>query len=421
MPAPTRLVQAPAGPGMREPPKRRGAMRIPGHPVLSWGSAHSAAAGIPHMLDGQGFVLTRSARSAIGLALSSSGIGAGRRVLVPNYYCPTMLAPIERCGAAPVFYPITSRGLPDLQWLNSHTLSDCGALLAVHFFGLPVDFSAVRQFCDRLGILMIEDCAHSFFGVSNGVPVGGLGDYSVASLPKFFPVLEGGVLASRSRDLSCIHLSPSSWASELKAVWNLLEASALHSRLPGINTPLLLLSRLLALRRVREGAEIRTDSPLQVSNEAVRTQALDDPLLVPAGLRRTERFILDRTTPERIIGNRRRNYQLLVDGLRNCLGVEILFPELPEGAAPYVLAVRVQMPDPIYAYLKAMRLPVLRWDRYWPGAIDTVADVGRDWGHHVVQVLCHQDLTTSDIEAVISGFRGCSNQPESVLTEYVAN
>ena len=55
------------------------------------------------MLDAKEFVLTRSARSALALALRQARIGAGARVLLPNYYCPTMPAPVEASGASVLF------------------------------------------------------------------------------------------------------------------------------------------------------------------------------------------------------------------------------------------------------------------------------------------------------------------------------
>ncbi|MBK9574239.1 MAG: DegT/DnrJ/EryC1/StrS family aminotransferase [Rhodoferax sp.] len=54
---------------------------------------------------------------------------------------------------------------------------------------------------------MIEDCAHCFFGQAGERPIGAWGDFATASLTKFFPVPEGGLLASSSRPLPGLALA----------------------------------------------------------------------------------------------------------------------------------------------------------------------------------------------------------------------
>jgi perosamine synthetase len=374
---------------------------MPGNPVLQWGICQTSHGSIPSVLDAKDFRLTRSARSALALALRHVGIGPGARVLLPNYYCPTMPAPVEASGASVLFYPITSTGLPDLNWIREHVSRDCKAMLVVHFFGLPLPLAAVREFCDATGLFLIEDCAHAFFGKWSEVPVGSAGHYAIASLPKFFPVIEGGVLAGPAGTLPDVCLPAPSAAAELKAVWNLVETAALYERLPGLNALIALASKVLSAVRGRSSAtaaDPQTDGSEHV--EAVRAAALADPLLVPMQLRRVEQRLVERLDRQRVAALRRRNYERLAELLPAAPGMAPLFPHLPPGAVPYVFPVRLQEPDNIYAQLRAQRLPVLRWNRYWPGAIDSTRDVGRDWGHHVLQILCHQDLTLADLDTL---------------------
>lgn len=351
------------------------------------------------MLDAKEFVLTRSARSALALVLRQARIGAGARVLLPNYYCPTMPAPVEASGAAVLFYPITGEGLPDLDWIRAHLSPECKALLAVHFFGLPLPLATVREFCDEAGLLLIEDCAHAFFGKWSEVPVGSFGHFAIASLPKFFPVIEGGVLAGPAGTLSEVRLPAPGAAAELKAAWNVLELAAQYEGLPGLNAPIALASKVLSAFRGKSRAtpaNLQNGGSEQVA--AVRAEALADPLLAPMRLRRVERHLFDCLDRQRIVALRRRNYERLAQLLPATPGLVPLFPQLPPGAVPYVFAVRLESPDEVYPQLRAQRLPVLRWDRYWPGAIDAARDVGRDWGQHVLQILCHQNLTLADLD-----------------------
>ena len=45
-------------------------------------------------------------------------------------------------------------------------------------------------------------------------------------------------------------------------------------------------------------------------------------------------------------------------------------------------------------------MPVFRWDRIWPGTPGSRHDEGPRWSQHVLQLLCHQDLSAADIRQV---------------------
>jgi len=309
-----------------------------------------------------------------------------------------MVAPAEAVGARPVFYPITAAREPDLQWLREQRFEGRVAMLAAHFFGLPIPLTEVRRWCDERNIVLIEDCAHAFFGNHAGTPVGATGDYAVASLPKFFPVLEGGMLASRRHRVAAQSLPKPAWVFELKGAWNLFEAAA-ESGSGRVRSVATLASRVFARRGTARAAAAPSVAQEDVSPEQVRREGLSDELLRPMRLRRLEAWLIEHSHRRRIEQNRRSNYQRLAQ-LLIARGVQVLYPELDAGAVPYVLPVYVPDPDRTYGMLRAARIPAYRWDRYWPGAISTAEDLGRRWGHHVLQLSCHQDLGPQDLRAV---------------------
>ena len=106
-------------------------------PVPGFGLFGRSTHSVKTVLDSGTHVLTRSARSALSLALHCAGVNPGDEVLVPNYYCPTMPAPVEWVGAVPVFYPILQSGFPDLHWLRKQAKRKYKAMVAAHFFGVP--------------------------------------------------------------------------------------------------------------------------------------------------------------------------------------------------------------------------------------------------------------------------------------------
>ena len=386
---------------LNQAPSNPTSLRVPRHPMLGWSTfAIRRPAGVPAVTDSAHAAFTWSGRSALLLALKAAGIGTGDRVLVPDYYCPTMIAPILIAGAEPVFYPINSSAAPVLSWMERSNLDGAKAMLAVHYFGLPQPFDAVAAICRAKNIALIEDCAHAYFGSVDGRAVGSWGDYAIASLPKFFPVLQGGMLLSRSRQLKNVRLAEQTVAANVRAAWDLFELSTTHGRLPGLN-------RLgQALESVKRALRRRDQPPLASlvteieTPEQVRTSSLADPLLGPVQIRGIDRWIVYRTDRQRLVEFRRRNYNLFGSLLDTIEGGHALFPELPEGAVPYVYPIRLDEADKAYYALRVKGYPVFRWDRLWPQATAIEQGVGRDWARSVLQLACHQDLTEHDIESI---------------------
>jgi dTDP-4-amino-4,6-dideoxygalactose transaminase len=356
---------------------------------------------MPGILDLPHRRFTTSGRAAIAVALRALGVGPGDKVLVPTYHCPTMIAPVVRSGAQPVFYPITASGGVDPDWLSCQA-AGARAILATHYFGIPQPMSALRAFCDAKSIALIEDCAHACFGVSEGAPVGSWGDVAIASLPKFFPVSEGGLIASARRPLDGLGLAPLSLRDEFKAVMDAVEIGAGHARFAGLNAPLGGLFR--AKNWLRHGHN-PADAPAKEGGESAKSAIdarLDSlrPALAAGWIARSaHRF--------RIVENRRRNYTALASSLSRMAGARALRPDLPAGAAPYVFPLYVDDPEASYQRLRSAGIPLFRWDEVWPGTPTLEGDHGLDWARRVFQLGCHQDLSLDDIEgmaSVVCGF-----------------
>ena len=368
---------------------------VPKLPVLGW----SACSGerdsrSPGVLNARHHRYTISGRAAISLALHILGGRSGNGVLVPTYHCTTMIIPIVHAEMNPVFYPVTATGAPDLDWLRRADLTGVRVMLAAHYFGLPQPMAAIRAFCDERGISLIEDCAHAFFGVSDGRPVGNWGDVSIASLTKFFPVPEGGLLASNTRTLDSLRLTPRSIRDEVRAAADAVELGALYGRFPGLN--LLLNAVFRAKTRLRNGFR-----PAQVTGAAVaRSQPLPAQLLASVRPALAVPWITNRVHRSRIVAIRRRNYADLARQLSRVAGARPLVGELPAEATPYVFPLYVENPDASYQRLRAAGVPIFRWDELWPGTPGIANDHGLDWASRVFQLGCHQDLSPGDIGAI---------------------
>ena len=388
--------------------------RLPVFGWATWSGKKSSA--LPCLLDHDRLVYTTSGRASILLAMEQLGVGPGVQVLMPTYHCPTMIAPVDELGAQTVFYPVTTSGAPDMQWLTRLDSSNIKVMLAAHFFGLPQPMAAIRKWCDERGVALIEDCAHALFGRSEGRPIGHWGDVAIGSLTKFLPVPEGGCWVSNRQALSAPTLTRTGSMVHLKAAIDVVDVGVLYQRLGGLN--FLLGGALTVMRRLRPGTASAAPSKTPPTMADDEGQAMDgftiDSTLAHRQLSSPSRWLSQTSPRERNVALRRRNYALLSSLFPINSALRPLFPDLSEHSAPYVFPLWVQNPDPGYAQLRAMQFPVSRWDRLWPGVPVMPSDAGIGWSHHVLQLACHQDLREEDIRRMVEVLTALFHQPAGV-------
>lgn len=370
---------------------------IPRLPVFGWSTLTGPAnADMPCMLDLPGARYTTSGRASILLALESLGVGPGHQVLLPTYHCPTMVAPVVHLKAEPVFYPIGPTGAPSMDWLNAQDLRRVRVLLVAHLFGLPQPMAAIRAWCDQRGIALLEDCAHALFGQSGERPIGAWGDLAIGSLTKFLPVNLGGCLVSNSAAM-VLSLRASSPVASARLLVDAIEIATEHRRLWGLNHAV---PAAMAMARGLRGAPARPQpAPETVPASLPELGALGgiDATLAHQALPGLGRWMAAHIPRGRIAEARRQRYAQFAQRLSGHKGLRPLMPELPENCAPYVFPLWVDQPDPGYARLRSLRMPVSRWDWLWPGVPRIEGDQGTIWSRHVLQLACHQDLTDADL------------------------
>lgn len=373
---------------------------IPRLPVMGWrafdGKRHAI---LPCLLDQPRVRLTTSGRASILLAMEALGLKPGDKVLVPTYHCPTMIAPVVALGAEPVFYPIGAHGGPQLEWLKLQPLEGIKIILAAHYFGLPHPLQALREWCNIAGIALIEDCAHSLFGMSGSKPVGQWGDVAIGSLTKFLPVTEGGCLQLNVVLNLTPKLSAPSTSQQLKAIADVLHVAATFRRLTGLNH--LLLGAYSLLRRIQPAV---VAVPAQHQGNDEKKPPIDEYSIDQVSSHRAptwvSTWISNQIPRARIVERRRRCFAELARLLTGFDSFRPLQTTLPDGAAPYVFPLWVAEPDPGYARLRQIGIPVSRWDRLWSGVPELADDVGTLWSHHILQLACHQDLRDKDIQTI---------------------
>lgn len=367
-------------------------------PVLSAGALFGSKPVQSHAITQLAHVEpTASGTAAIALALAHCGATRGSDVLLPAYQCESMIEPARWVGATPRFYRLSDDLQCDVPHLRTCIGEHTAAVIVPHYFGRVCDLSAVRAVCDERGVSLIEDCAHAFFGVADR-PVGEAGDYAIASLPKFFPVTDGGLLASARRTLADIAIEANTGAFELQAAWNIVDEACEYGRLAGLR-PAVALAR--AVRRfARRGRN--PPSPSDAERDAPGIDAdgapyeFLDTTRVHRRASRGARWLLQRASWPRIIANRQRNYEHMARELARLPGCRLMFPQLAEHAVPYVVPLLIE-DEGVYAELRRARAPVWRWD----GTQSATCEVSARYARHLIQLPCHQELEPREIERIL--------------------
>lgn len=121
---------------------------------------------------------------AIYVSLKALGIGAGDEVItVANSWISTSET-ITQAGARPVFVDIDQYFHIDPALIEAKITPKTKAVIPVHIFGQPADIGAIKEICDRHGLLLIEDCAQSHFATFKGKKAGAFG---IAGTFSFYP------------------------------------------------------------------------------------------------------------------------------------------------------------------------------------------------------------------------------------------
>jgi dTDP-4-amino-4,6-dideoxygalactose transaminase len=129
---------------------------------------------------------------AMACALRAVGVGAGDPVLSNAFTLAPVPGAIASVGAQPVFVEVTPDLTIDLAHLEAKAI-ETGArvLLLSHMRGHVCDMEALMALCDRQGITVIEDCAHTMGATWRGVPSGRHGQVGCYSMQTYKHINSG--------------------------------------------------------------------------------------------------------------------------------------------------------------------------------------------------------------------------------------
>jgi dTDP-4-amino-4,6-dideoxygalactose transaminase len=146
-----------------------------------------------------------SGGAAMACALRALQVGPGDPVLSNAFTLAPVPGAIASLGAKPVFVDVTEDLTIDLGHLEVQAkASGATVLLLSHMRGHVCDMEALVALCDRLGVRVIEDCAHTMGAKWKGVASGrhgAIGCYSTQTY-KHMNSGEGGFLVTDDAELA---------------------------------------------------------------------------------------------------------------------------------------------------------------------------------------------------------------------------
>lgn len=169
-----------------------------GPKVAEFEKAFAQRHDVPHAL------ATTSCTTALHLALAALGIGPGDEVIVPAFTWVSTANAVLYCGAEPVLCDVDPATFNiDSNQAAAKVSERTKAVMAVHLFGLCVDFDGLRAALpDHVAI--VEDAACAAGASYKGVSAGGLGDAACFSFHprKSITCGEGGMLTTNDPNIA---------------------------------------------------------------------------------------------------------------------------------------------------------------------------------------------------------------------------
>ncbi|MEM6636142.1 MAG: DegT/DnrJ/EryC1/StrS family aminotransferase [Pseudomonadota bacterium] len=141
---------------------------------------------------------------ALATTLRALGVAPGEPVLTNAFTLAPVPGAIASLGARPVFVDVTEDLVVDLAHLEEIArASDARILMLSHMRGHICDMEALVALTDRLGLTLVEDCAHTMGASWNGTPSGRFGKLAAFSTQTYKHINsgEGGVLITDDPDL----------------------------------------------------------------------------------------------------------------------------------------------------------------------------------------------------------------------------
>ncbi len=149
-------------------------------------------------------VAVNTGTTAMHIALSALGVGAGDEVIIPSLTFVATAQIVTATGATPVFCDIEEDTLNiDVNYLKKCITKKTKVIMPVHYRGFPCNMDAILTLAKDNNITVIEDAAHAFGSSYYGKKIGSFGDLTCFSFDPIKTITcgEGGAVITRDKKI----------------------------------------------------------------------------------------------------------------------------------------------------------------------------------------------------------------------------
>ncbi len=144
-------------------------------------------------------IAVASGGQALQIALRAVGLQPGDKILANAYTLAPVPGAIYAVGGVPVFVEIGDDWLTDIEDLRKKAVSSGAKFMMLsHMRGHISDMEAIGNICNELGIILIEDCAHTMGAKWKGEKSGNFGKVACFSTQTYKHINsgEGGIITT---------------------------------------------------------------------------------------------------------------------------------------------------------------------------------------------------------------------------------
>lgn len=377
--------------------------------------------------EGRSFFYFRGA-NAVYQAIKYLHIGVNDHVLMPSFHCGVEVEAVLKAKTNVHFYKMKENLEVDLQDLEGRIGPDTKAIFVIHYFGFPQKMDEIKRLCQKYKLLLIEDCAHALYSRYKKVDssvilrslhevketknlarsfadaqddslsyLGSFGDVSIFSLQKSLPICDGGaLLINQTKGMWKERPSQPNLMTTLRGM-TLLRIE--HIKM--FTAPLYGLIDFLVVKPARFVLKIVKKSGSRSLQVSVPSSAYFDLSQSSKGMSAFSRKIADSVEAESLVKIRRKNYQYLVEAIKNVNGVQILFPSLAVGVCPLFLPIKVSDRGILKNRLEKAGVKTFIFGEFLHQNLERGFDpLAEAWSRHILCLPVHQDLTQARLDFI---------------------
>ena len=155
-------------------------------------------------ITGAGFAhLCSSGTAALTCSLAACGIGAGDEVILPPFTFVATFEAVLHAGAIPVFGEIDETLCLNPDHLEKFVTPRTKAIVPVHMCGAMARIDELKAFCDKKGLVLLEDACQSLGATYKGKALGTFGKAGCFSFDSVKTITcgEGGGIITNDREV----------------------------------------------------------------------------------------------------------------------------------------------------------------------------------------------------------------------------